>query len=281
MCCFMTSCFLAVENRALHKKYEVLKLVARGNPKHHHKMNLPSDIPFPATRWSLVAGARAGMDPKRKQAAVDELCRLYWKPIYGFLRRRGLTADDAQDATQGFFVSLLDEDLFSKAQSDTGKMRTFLLAALQRWQRGEWRKSMAEKRGGGITPLSLEGLQEEDDFDAPDSASESPEAFFEKQCALVLLENAMHRLAKEQASAGKAEAFEVLRPLLSPASGVQPSYEEAAQALRLSPEALRVTLHRLRKRFADVLKDAIADTLTQPTEEAIQEELQALRQAFG
>ena len=238
-----------------------------------------SDAQFPVTRWSLIAGAR---DPLKRRAAVEELCTLYWRPIYGFLRRRGLAQADAQDATQGFFVSLLDEDLFAKASEDTGRMSSFLLGALQRWQRGEWRKSMAEKRGGGKELLSLDMLKDEEDFDASDAETETPEHYFEKTCALQVLENAMQRLAREQAAAGKGEAFTVLRPLLAPMpGGAAPSYEEAAQALRISAEALRVTLHRLRKRFAEVLRDTVADTLTNPTEEAVQSELNALRAAFS
>ena len=244
-------------------------------------MNLQSDAPFPMTRWSLVAGAKAAADPARKRAAVEELCGLYWRPIYGFLRRRGLAQADAQDAAQGFFVSLLSEDLFAKAETENGRMRSFLLGALQRWQRGEWRKATAEKRGGGELTLSLQAMMDDDGHDSEDTDTETPEHYFEKSCALVLLENTMQRLAAEQAAAGKADSFHVLRPLLSPAPGSEvPSYEDAAKALHLSPEALRVTLHRLRKRFAELLRQCVADTLVNPTEEAIQAELDALKQAF-
>lgn len=245
-------------------------------------MNPPSDAPFPMTRWSLVSGARAMEDPARRRAAVEELCRLYWRPIYGFMRRRGMAPADAQDATQGFFVSLLEEDLFAKAGQESGRMRSFLLGALQRWQRGEWRKTQAEKRGGGKELLSLELMQEEDGFEAAAGDDETPEQCFERTCALALLEDALQRLAREQAAAGKEQAFTVLRPLLAPTPGIAaPSHEEAAQTLRMTPEALRVTLHRLRKRFAEVLRDTVADTLTQPTEEAVQEEITALRLALG
>jgi RNA polymerase sigma-70 factor (ECF subfamily) len=245
-------------------------------------MTTDSNVPFPVTRWSLVAGARAAADPQRKRAALEELCGLYWRPIYGFLRRRGLSAEEAQDAAQGFFLSLLEEDLFAKAQAETGRMRSFLLGALQRWQRGEWRKGMAEKRGGGQELFSLEVMAEEDGFEAAGADDETPERHFEKSCALALLEAAMQRLAKEQSAAGKGETFETLRPLLAPLGGEAfVTQEEAAKRLRLTPEALRVTLHRLRKRFAEVLRETVADTLTDPTEAAIQEEMDALRAAFG
>jgi RNA polymerase sigma-70 factor (ECF subfamily) len=244
-------------------------------------MTSQSGAPFPVTRWSLVAGARSAADPSRRRAALEELCSLYWRPIYGFLRRRGLAVAEAQDATQGFFVSLLEEDLFTKAAEDSGRMRSFLLGALQRWQRGEWRKGQAEKRGGGQELFSLELMAEEDGFEAAGSDDDTPERYFEKSCALVLLESAMQRLAKEQSAAGKEAAFTVLRPL-APISGEPTiSHEEAAQQLRQTPEALRVTLHRLRKRFAEVLRETVADTLVNPTEEAIQGELDALRAAFS
>lgn len=244
-------------------------------------MTSASNAPFPATRWSLVAGARAASDPQAQRAALEDLCALYWRPIYGFLRRRGLAVAEAQDATQGFFLSLLEEALFTKAQAETGRMRSFLLGALQRWQRGEWRKAQAEKRGGGKELLSLELMAEDDGFEAAGAEDDTPERHFEKSCALALLEAAMQRLAKEQSAAGKQETFAVLRPLLAPLGGETAlSQEDAARQLRLTPEALRVTLHRLRKRFAEVLRATVADTLIDPTEEAIQDELDALRAAF-
>ncbi|MCW1885305.1 sigma-70 family RNA polymerase sigma factor [Luteolibacter flavescens] len=245
-------------------------------------MDFRSDAPFPVTRWSLVAGARAAADPRQKRAALEDLCALYWKPIYGFLRRRGVPVEEARDATQGFFVSLLEEDLFAKAQADSGRMRSYLLGALQRWQRGEWRKTMAEKRGGGREVFSLDAMAEADDFEAAGNDHDTPEHHFEKSCALAMLESAMRRLADEQKAAGKADAFAVLRPLLAPLSGEPAlSHEEAASRLRCTPEALRVTLHRLRKRFAEVLRASVADTLAEPTPEAIQEELDALRAALS
>jgi RNA polymerase sigma-70 factor (ECF subfamily) len=245
-------------------------------------MDLRSDAPFPVTRWSLVAGARAATDLGRKQSALEDLCTLYWRPIYGFLRRRGMPVEEARDATQGFFVSLLEEDLFAKAQSDSGRMRSYLLGALQRWQRGEWRKGQAEKRGGGREIFSLDAMADDDDFEAAGSEHDTPEHHFEKSCAFALLESALKRLAEEQRTAGKERAFVILKPLLAPLAGESvPSHEEAAAQLHCTPEALRVTLHRLRKRFGEVLRVVVADTLVDPTPEAIQEELDALRMALS
>ena len=246
-------------------------------------MDPRSDAPFPMTRWSLVVGARGDAGPARRRAAVEELCGLYWEPIHGFLRRRGMSFDDARDATQGFFLSLLEEDLFARADADHGRMRSFLLGALQRWQRGEWRKAQAGKRGGGIPALSLDQLAEDDGFEASGDDSGTPEQFFEKKCALATLEAAMARLAREQAAAGKERAFNILRPMLAPAAdgGAAIRGEEAARMLGISPEALRVNLHRLRARFAILLREVVADTLVHPTREAVDEELAALRMALA
>lgn len=125
-------------------------------------------------------------------------------------------------------------------------------------------------------------MADDDDFEAAGDANDTPEHHFEKSCALAMLESSMQRLADEQKAAGKGEAFEVLRPLLAPLSGEAAlSHEEAASRLRCTPESLRVTLHRLRKRFAEVLRAAVADTLADPTPEAVQEELDALRAALS
>ena len=245
-------------------------------------MQHPSDAPFPVTRWSLVSGARRDADPARREAALQELCTHYWGPIYGFLRRRGLPPPDAEDAAQGFMLSLLEDDLFAKADASSGRLRSFLLGALQRWQRGEWRRASAEKRGSGRLTLSLEALRAESGLEPEGTDEASPERWFEKRCALVLLESALQRLAEEQAAAGKAETFAALRPLLAPSADAPAvSHESVAAALGISHEAVRVALHRLRRRFATVLRDTIADTLTHPTEEAIAEELAALRAAWA
>lgn len=235
-----------------------------------------SDVPFPNTRWSLVAQVKGR--PEAREKALGELCRLYWMPVYAFLRRRGAPAADAQDAVQGFFASLLGEDGFAKADEEVGKMRSFLLGALQRWQRGEWRKSTAQKRGGDCEIYSMDALEAENGFQAEEQSS-SPEEEFDRRCAMSILEAALRRLEEEQRAAGKGHAFAIIRPLLSPA-GSHVSQEAVARELGLSAEALRVALHRLRKRFGELLRVTIADTLASPTEEAVAEEMAALRRVL-
>lgn len=240
------------------------------------RMDLRSDVPFPNTRWSLVAEVRG--QPKAREKALGELCGLYWMPVYAFLRRRGMGAADAQDAAQGFFVSLLDEDGFAKADAEAGKMRSFLLGALQRWQRGEWRKSSALKRGGDREIFSMDALEAEKGFQAEENGI-SPEDEFDRRCAMAILEAALQRLAEEQEAAGKGKAFAVMRPLLSPA-GTKTSQEQVAAELGLSAEALRVALHRLRKRFGELLRETVADTLAKPDAASVDEEMAALRRVM-
>ncbi len=250
-------------------------------------MNPSSNVPFPPTRWSMVLAARNGGDGdavRQGRRALEDLCRLYWQPIYGFARRRGHSPADAEDLAQGFFARLLDEDLFAKADAGAGRLRSFLLGAFQRHQREEWRKMAAVKRGGGQELISMDADTSEAAFQAEDTSVLSPEAAYEKQCALALLTDAMARLAQEQAAAGRAQAFELLRPLLSPegdGSDEAQSHQRIATALGQTVEASRAAVYRLRKRFREVLREVVADTLENPTELAVEEELLALRAALA
>ncbi|MGV3658872.1 MAG: RNA polymerase sigma factor [Prosthecobacter sp.] len=246
-------------------------------------MSPSSNVPFPPTRWSMVLAARNGGDARQGRRALEDLCRLYWQPVYGFARRRGHPPADAEDLAQGFFARLLEEDLFAKADASAGRLRSFLLGAFQRHQREEWRKATAAKRGGGHGVISIDADESEAAFQAEDTSVLTPEAAYEKQCALALLADAMGRLAKEQAAAGRAQAFELLRPLLSPDGGADEaqSHLRIAAALGQTVEASRAAVYRLRKRFREVLRDAVADTLEEPTDQAVDEELLALRSALS
>jgi RNA polymerase sigma factor (sigma-70 family) len=247
------------------------------------QMNPDSHAAFPPTRWSVVLATRDGGDARAGEKALGELCRIYWQPIYSFARRRGASPADAEDLAQGFFMRLLEEGLFAKADASAGRLRSFLLGAFQRYQREEWRKTMAAKRGGGQSPLSFDADDPEESFQAEDPSAESPERIFERHCARALLEAAMKRLAAEQASIGKDRAFALLRPLLSPSEDGDEggTHEEIATALGLTVEASRAAVYRLRKRFREILRETVADTLIQPTPESVDEELMALRAALS
>lgn len=246
-------------------------------------MNPDSHAAFPPTRWSIVLATRDGGDSRAGEKALGELCRIYWQPIYSFARRRGASPADAEDLAQGFFIRLLEEGLFAKADASAGRLRSFLLGAFQRYQREEWRKTMAAKRGGGQSLLSFDADDPEESFQAEDPSAESPERIFERHCARALLETAMKRLSAEQTSIGKDRAFALLRPLLSPSEDGDEggTHEEIAAALGLAVEASRAAVYRLRKRFREILRETVADTLIRPTPESIDEELMALRAALS
>lgn len=237
-----------------------------------------SHAAFPPTRWSLVSDLKR--QPSSRQSVLAELCQLYWQPVYAFLRRRGMSPADAQDATQGFFLGLLETDGFDRADRDAGRLRTFLLGALKRWQRGEWRKATAQKRGGGVAALSMDFLAEESGVEIVDAAP-TPEEAFDRRYALATLETALQRLADEQRAAGRERAFALMRPLLTPGADADSGgAARAAEELGLTAEAFRVALHRLRKRFGQVLRQTVADTLADPQNAAVDEEMATLRRAL-
>jgi len=241
-----------------------------------------SQAVFPPTRWSIVLAARQEGDSPTRHAALEDLCLIYWHPLYSFSRRRGASPSDAADLVQGFFVSLLNEDLFSKAESDAGHLRSFLLGAFQRYQRNEWRTASAAKRGGGTISFSMDVEDSESAFQLEDTSAISPDQAYEKQCALALLKTALGKLREEHVSTGRKKTFDLLRPLISPdpADGEVPSHEAIAEALGMTPEASRAAIYRMRKRFRELLREAVADTLANPSSLAIDAELDALREAL-
>ena len=246
-------------------------------------MTPDSRAAFPPTRWSMVLAARQDGDHGNGRRALNELCAIYWQPVYSFARRRGHSPQDAEDLAQGFFLRVIDESLLGKADATQGKLRSFLLGAFQRYQREEWRKDTALKRGGGAVIFSMNSHEAEAAFKAEDPSVASPEEEFERRCALALLEAAMKKLGAEQSALGRGKAFEQLRPLLSPSSGGDDAQSHAtlAASLGLTEEASRAAVYRLRKRFREILRDVVADTLENPTEAAVDEELLALRSALG
>lgn len=246
-------------------------------------MNPDTQAVFPPTRWSIVLAARAEDDSPAGRRALEDLCLIYWQPLYSFSRRRGASPADAADLVQGFFASLLEEDLFAKAEADAGKLRSFLLGAFQRHQRNEWRTAQAAKRGGGQKPVSLDAEDSELAFQLEDPSAISPEHVFERHCALGLLETALGKLAEEHAATGREKMFALLRPLISPDpnGNEEPSHEELSRELGLTAEASRAAIYRMRKRFRELLRETVADTLARPTPEAVDEELDALREALS
>lgn len=225
---------------------------------------------FATTRWTLVmnAGESGG-------AALGELCSAYWFPVYAYVRRRGHTKEDAEDLTQGFFASLLARGDIAGLRRENGKFRAFLLAAVKHFLANEYDKSQRVKRGGGTPHLSLDWQQADLRFQLADETALTPDAAYDREWATALLERVLAILADE---AGDPERFALLKPYLSLNREAIP-YAAAAKAMNLDEGAVRVAVHRLRKRYRALLREEIARTLAGP--DLVEEELGALMSAFG
>jgi RNA polymerase sigma-70 factor (ECF subfamily) len=213
---------------------------------------------FPTTRWSLIVESRRTPNPE-SPAALETLCGAYWFPLYFFARRQGETAENAQDLTQGFFACLLEKRYLDDFDRERGKFRTFLLTAFRHYSSNERERSRAEKRGGGQTSVSLRLQDAERCYQLEPSHDETPERIYERRWAMTLLERALARL---RAEAGPSAQFDSLKGFLTGESGL--SYKELAATLDTTEGALKTALHRLRHRFAGLLRDEIADTVARP-----------------
>lgn len=219
---------------------------------------------FCTTHWSLVAAAVHSHDPD-SAAALESLCQTYWYPLYAFVRRQGRTAHDAQDLTQEFFAKLLEKNYLNAASAAKGRFRTFLLVALKRFLAKEWERSRALKRGGTRIHLPLDAEWAESRYQAEPADTLEPERIFERRWAATLLEQALQRLREEYEQGARGKEFEQLKEYLAAERGSIP-YDALAGALGSSPGAARVQLHRLRKRFRELFRDQIAQTVSSTDE---------------
>lgn len=234
---------------------------------------------FATTHWTMVlkAGSSPDADSVRDaQAALEELCRIYWFPLYAYVRRRGYAKADAEDLTQGFFVQLLRHQDFSRLQAERGRFRAFLLAALKNYLANEYDRAHRQKRGGSVAPLSLDYESAAVKFKVADNTA-SPDKTFDREWALALLECVLERLRCEWTAKAQQALFEALKDFLTVEKN-EVSYSTVATQIGVDEATLRVQTHRLRKRYRELLKDEIAQTLTAPT--MVTEELQTLMRAF-
>jgi len=223
----------------------------------------------------LAAGRRS---TPQSDSALEELCRTYWFPLYAYVRRQGHSKEDAEDLTQGFFAGFLRRNYLEDLSSQRGRFRAFLLAALKHFLANEWDKTRRQKRGGGVPHLSLDWHSADTQFQVAAANQQSPDAAFDREWATALLAKVIERLRAESATEGKAAHFEELKAFLTAAKG-EASYPEAARALEMEETAVRVAVHRLRKRYRQLLRAEIANTLADPAQ--VDEELRALFSAFG
>ena len=219
---------------------------------------------FVTTQWSAVLAAGRS-DTACSQAALEQLCRVYWYPLYAYVRRRGQSPHDAQDLTQEFFARLLERNWLARADQTRGRFRTFLLTTLERFLANEWDKVRALKRGGGLPTLPLQFDSAETRYGAEPADTRSPEQAFERRWALTLLDEVLRRLEAEQRAEGKAGQFALLRQCLVGDRASLP-YDQIAQATGLSEGAVKVAVHRLRLRYRELLRAEIANTVDSPDE---------------
>ncbi len=214
-----------------------------------------------------------GAPTARSRESLAQLCEMYWRPVYAYVRRRGETPEDARDLTQEFFTTFLEKNFVSAADPSRGRFRSFLLASVQHFLLNAWDRKRARKRGGGIPHESLDVDPEERFIRHEPSTTETPEHIFEQRWAVSLVQRVIASLGVEQDRAGKRAAFEVLLPLMC-AERQDDSYAEAATTLGSTPGAVRVAVHRLRRRFRSLLIAEIATTVSDADQ--IEEELNYL-----
>jgi RNA polymerase sigma-70 factor (ECF subfamily) len=217
---------------------------------------------FNTTHWSVVLAATRS-DSTRARDALARLCQTYWYPLYAYVRRRGYSAPDAQDLTQAFFAQLLARESLTSANPELGKFRSFILTAMKNFLASEWKQGMARKRGGGSQMLSLDWAAAEERFDLEPVTHSSPDKLFEKQWALTVLGDVLNQLEREYQNEGKRDLFAALKQALLGIRESQP-YAELAIRLGMSESAVKVTVHRLRKRYRKLIRDEIANTLDDP-----------------
>jgi RNA polymerase sigma-70 factor (ECF subfamily) len=238
--------------------------------------NVPGDV-FATTHWSVVVSAGQRHTPQSDHA-LEELCRTYWFPLYAYVRRRGYTKEDAEDRTQAFFVRFLAKNYLEGLSAERGRFRAFLLASLKHFLANEWDKSQCQKRGGGVASLPLDWQTADSQFQLAATAEPRPEKAFDREWALALLASVIERLRTECTAENSDRWFEVLKPFLTVGKSAIP-HLQAATELGISEGAVRTAVHRLRRRYREVLRDEIAQTLSDPANVA--EEMQALFSAFG
>jgi RNA polymerase sigma-70 factor (ECF subfamily) len=217
---------------------------------------------FATTRWSQVlAAGHAPTDDSRE--ALSRLCEVYWYPLYAYVRRWGYGADEAQDLTQEFFVRLLEKHYLRAADPARGRFRSFLLASLKHFLSNERDRAAAAKRGGGTIVLPLEFENAEGRYSREPPDADTPETIYERRWALTLLERTLARLRHEFTAAGKQALFARLEGHLTGEQEALP-YADLCAALGMSEGAIKVTVHRLRRRFGALLREEISETVSEP-----------------
>jgi len=232
---------------------------------------------FLTTHWSLVLAA-GDRDAAKARAALAELCAAYWPPLYGFVRRLGYDAEQSQDLTQEFFARLLEKDYLGTADQERGKFRTFLLASFRHFLANEYDRATAQKRGGGRSVLSLDFQATEERNRMEPAHALTAERLYERRWALALLEQALARLRGEFTRSGRGPLFDALKVYLTGEKAAV-SHQQLGERFGMTAGAVAVTIHRLRQRYREVLREEIGRTVNDPSE--IDGEIRDLFAALG
>jgi RNA polymerase sigma factor (sigma-70 family) len=216
---------------------------------------------FVTTQWSVVLAAQERSPAA--EAALEKLCRTYWWPLYGFVRRQGSSPEEAQDLTQGFFAMLLERRDFESVRREKGRLRSYLLVSLKNFLAKAHRREMAVKRGGGQSLVPLDALLARERADLEPADTLSADKIYERRWALTLLEQVLARLEDEYRVAGNAPLFEQLKELLADEPG-RPSQADIAAGLGMTENAVKQAFHRLRQRYRELLNEEIANTVAAP-----------------
>jgi DNA-directed RNA polymerase specialized sigma24 family protein len=230
------------------------------------------DHQFAATRWSvvLVAGRRSSPDSRR---ALQSLCEAYWYPLYAYVRRRVSDVNDAHDLTQAFFAELLAKNYVGTAQAERGRFRAFLLTALKHFLSKEWEKARAQKRGGGKAPIPLDFESADSHYSIEPARGLTAEQIYDREWAVALLGRIVQRLEQESTQADKPRQFQELKGFLIGEHGGS-TYADAATRLGVTEAAVKMAASRMRRRYRELLRDEIAETVSGPEE--VEDEIRKL-----
>lgn len=226
--------------------------------------------------WGIVLAAKA--NDSASGDALARLCEIYWTPLYSFVRRKGYSADQAQDLTQEFLTCLLERDYLKTVEREKGRFRTFLLSAMSHFLSNQARYERAKKRGGGAVHLSLDFIEAEKNHARVPSDDLTPEHLYERQWALLILKTAVDQVREDYRKRGQLTEFEALEPFLT-YKDTGTRYAEIAQNLGKSEQAVKVAVHRLRSRFREALLREVSETVD--NEQDIQSEIHHLLAALS
>jgi len=231
---------------------------------------------FATTHWSVVLAAGAS-DTTGAQKALSRLCCSYWYPLYAYIRRRGYNPQDAEDLTQDFFARLLRKDSISHVTREGGRFRSFLLKSLNHFLTDEWRRARMQKRGGGQV-VPIDAASAESHYRLEPTDAHTPETLFDRAWALALLATVFQSLREEYARAGKAALFDEIKFCLTGQRSAVP-YAELAARLNMPENTLKTLVHRIRRRYREILREEVAQTVASPND--VEEELRSLFRALA